>query len=90
MHDRARSSPNPSVPVSKKPRSRAGHVGQIRLSDWSKFEILRSDWLLAKPTPFTTLISSKLCLFFILATWIVAIAVNSPQLFVKKLVEYPE
>ena len=36
------------------------------------------------------LISSKLCLFFILATWIVAIAVNSPKLFVYKLVEYPE
>ena len=36
------------------------------------------------------LISSKLCPFFILATWIVAIAVNSPELFVNKLVEYPE
>ena len=36
------------------------------------------------------LISSKLCPFFILATWIVAIAVNSPQLFVFKLGEYPE
>ena len=36
------------------------------------------------------LISSKLCPFFILATWIVAIAVNSPRLFVAKLVEYPE
>ena len=36
------------------------------------------------------LISSKLCPFFILATWIVAIAVNSPMLFVSKLVEYPE
>ena len=36
------------------------------------------------------LISSKLCPFFILATWIVAIAVNSPVLFVVKLVEYPE
>ena len=35
------------------------------------------------------LISSKLCPFFILATWIVAIAVNSPELFVLKLVEYP-
>ena len=34
------------------------------------------------------LISSKLCPFFILATWIVAIAVNSPELFVLKLVEY--
>ena len=36
------------------------------------------------------LISSKLCPFFILATWIVGIAVNSPELFVNKLVEYPE
>ena len=36
------------------------------------------------------LISSKLCPFFILATWIVAIAVKSPYLFVRKLVEYPE
>ena len=33
------------------------------------------------------LISSKLCPFFILATWIVAIAVNSIELFVFKLVE---
>ena len=38
----------------------------------------------------SSLVSSKLCLFFILATWIVAIAVNSPTLFVNKLVEYPE
>ena len=36
------------------------------------------------------LISSKLCPFFILATWIVAIAFKSPELFVIKLVEYPE
>ena len=36
------------------------------------------------------LIRSRLCPFFILATWIVAIAVNSPKLFVNKLVEYPE
>ena len=36
------------------------------------------------------LINSKLCPFFILATWIVAIAVNSPVLFISKLVEYPE
>ena len=36
------------------------------------------------------LISSKLCPFFILATWIVAIAVTSPVLFVHKLVEYPK
>ena len=35
------------------------------------------------------LISSKLCLFFTLATWIVALAVNSTELFVLKQVEYP-
>ena len=34
------------------------------------------------------LISSKLCPFFILATWIVAMAVCSPFLFANKLVEY--
>ena len=36
------------------------------------------------------LIRSKLCPFFILATWIVAVAFNSPDLFTHKLVEYPE
>ncbi|XP_078342250.1 QRFP-like peptide receptor [Oculina patagonica] len=36
------------------------------------------------------LISSKLCPFFILATWIVAMAINSSYLFTYKLVEYPE
>ena len=36
------------------------------------------------------LIGSKLCPFFVLASWIVAIAVNSPKLSVYKLVEYPE
>ena len=36
------------------------------------------------------LIRSKLCPFFILATWIVAVAFNSPYLFSIKLVEYPE
>ena len=35
------------------------------------------------------LISSKLCPFYILATWIVAIAVNFPELFALNLVEYP-
>ena len=35
------------------------------------------------------LISSKLCPFFIAATWIVAMAVFSPYLFVRKLVEKP-
>ena len=34
------------------------------------------------------LISSKLCPFFILATWIVAMAIQSPQLFAVKLFEY--
>jgi len=36
------------------------------------------------------LISSKLCPFFILATWIVAMAIFSPYLVAFKLVEYPE
>ena len=36
------------------------------------------------------LISLKLCPFFILATWIIAMAVFSPFLFAYKLVEYPE
>ena len=35
------------------------------------------------------LIRSKLCPFYILATWIIAMAVNSPYLFALKLVEYP-
>ena len=35
------------------------------------------------------LISSKASPFFIVATWIVAMAVNSPYLFAYKLVEYP-
>ena len=34
------------------------------------------------------LISSKLCLFFILATWIVAMAIHSPYLVAFKLVDY--
>ena len=34
------------------------------------------------------LINSKLCPFFILATWIVAMAVSSPYLMTSKLVEY--
>ena len=38
----------------KQPPGQAGHVGQIRLSDWLKFEMLRSDWSSAKPLPFTT------------------------------------
>ena len=36
------------------------------------------------------LIRSKLCPFFILATWIVAAAVSSPDLFTYELAEYPE
>ena len=36
------------------------------------------------------LIRSKLCPFFILATWIVAIAVDSPFFFANELVESPE
>ena len=36
------------------------------------------------------LISSKLCPFFILATWIVAMVFRSPYLFAFKLVKYPE
>ena len=35
------------------------------------------------------LISSKLCPFFILATWIIAMAAFSPYLFAFKLAEYP-
>jgi len=36
------------------------------------------------------LISSRLCSFFILATWIVALAFSSPPLFTLKVVEYSE
>ena len=36
------------------------------------------------------LISSKLCSFFIPATWIVALALSSPYLFTFKVVEYPD
>ena len=36
------------------------------------------------------LVSRKLCLFFIIATWIVAMAVHSPYLVAYKLVKYPE
>ena len=36
------------------------------------------------------LIISKLCPFFILATWIVAVAISSPYLFERELVESPE
>ena len=37
----------------------------------------------------SALISSKLCPFFILATWIVTMAVSSPYLFAMNLLEYP-
>ena len=36
------------------------------------------------------IIRSKLCPFFTLATWIVAVAVNLPDLFTFELVEYPD
>ena len=36
------------------------------------------------------LIRSKLCSFFILTTWIVAVTVRSPDLFAAKIVEAPE
>ena len=36
------------------------------------------------------LIRSKMCSFIIIATWIVAIAVNSPKVLIYRLVEYPE
>ena len=36
------------------------------------------------------LIRSKLCPFFILATWIVAVAVNLPNVFAREIVESPE
>jgi len=36
------------------------------------------------------LIRSKMCPFFIIASWIVAMALNSPKLFVLRLVEYPD
>ena len=35
------------------------------------------------------IIGRKLCLFFIVVTWIVAVAANSPHLFAFKFVEYP-
>ena len=60
MSDRARPSPNPSVPIpQKRPHGQPGHVGQIRRSDWLKFEMLQSDWLSAKPMPSTTDITCK-------------------------------
>ena len=62
MPDRAR--PSPPIParkafasnpdLQKRPHGQAGHVGQIRLSDWLKFPFLLSDWSVLKPTPCTT------------------------------------
>ena len=40
------------------PRGQPGHVGQIPLSDWSKFQILCTDWSGAKPTHCTTVFGS--------------------------------
>ena len=68
MHDRARPSPPnparnalPSVPVPKnRPHDQAGHVGQIRLSDWLKFEILPSDWSVCILTPCTTIVKGQI------------------------------
>ena len=55
MLGRAHPSPSLLVPdLQKRPHSQTGHVGQIRLSDWLKFQILRSDWLGGKPMPLTT------------------------------------
>ena len=70
MHDRARPSLRnparnalPSVPVPKnRPHGQAGHVGQIRFSDWLKFQILPSDWSVCILTPYTTVISCKIIL----------------------------
>ncbi|XP_073250526.1 QRFP-like peptide receptor [Porites lutea] len=38
----------------------------------------------------SAVLSRKLCLFFIIASWIVAMAVHSPYLVAHKLVKYPE
>ena len=53
-----------SVPVPpKQPPGQAGHVGQIRLSDWLKFEMLASDWSVCKPTPYTTPVFPRFTLY---------------------------
>ena len=46
----------------KYPPGQPCHVGQMRLSDWLKFSILRSDWLSAQPTPFTTQLYTPHCM----------------------------
>ena len=52
--DRVGLDPN-SVPVPHfLPHGQACHVTQIRLSDWSKFEILPSDWLVPQPLPYSS------------------------------------
>ena len=38
----------------KTPHGQACHVTQIPRSDWSKFEILRSDWLRPLPLPYSS------------------------------------
>ena len=43
--DRARLGPKLGPRPPKYPNGQACHVTQIRLSDWSKLPILRSDWL---------------------------------------------
>ena len=45
--DRARLGPTLGPRPQKYPPGQTCHVTYIRLSDWSKFEILRSDWLAA-------------------------------------------
>ena len=45
------------------PHGQPGHVGQMRLSDWSKFEMLRSDWSVLKPRTFTTRLAAKIAIF---------------------------
>ena len=46
--------PNSVPDLQNRPHGQNGHVGQIRLSDWLKFPMLRSDWSGAKPLPLTT------------------------------------
>ena len=51
--------------------------------------LIAVDWFGAVVFPLRSpLIRSKLCPFFILATWIVAVAVSSPYLFAVKLVAW--
>ena len=53
--------------------------------------LITADRFVAVVVPLRSpLVSRKLCLFFIVATWIVAMAVHSPYLVAYKLVKYPE